>query len=216
MDLSLRIKSIVVGTRLEGPAKRIRQWSALLRPNLELADILLEEVRLPCILEKLIAKDSNVLDIGCHIGSFMSLTIKIAPNGKHIAIEASPEKAASLKQKFPGVRIECIAVSDTNGKAIFQEDLNNPGYSKLVANGGEKTGRVREYEVQTATLDALSLPQIDLVKLDIEGAEIAAFRGGQTFFRKYRPHIIFECGPLSNPGLDRQALYDHPYKYAWL
>uniref|UniRef100_Q07SN2 Methyltransferase FkbM family n=1 Tax=Rhodopseudomonas palustris (strain BisA53) TaxID=316055 RepID=Q07SN2_RHOP5 len=208
MNLSLRLKSLVIGTPLESPAMRFRQWSSSFRPNLELAEIILEEIRLPAILEKLTTKNSNILDIGCHIGSFLSLAVKVAPGGRHIAIEASPEKAELLIRKFQNVRIECTAISDVSATALFQENLDNPGYSKL-ATDGETTGRIREYEVKTKTLDSLSLQHIHLVKIDIEGSELAAIRGGAIFFRTCRPPIIFECGTTYTPGLDRNALYDH-------
>lgn len=204
----LRFKAALVGSALEEPSKSVRQWLRRLRPNLELAEILLEEERLPAILEQLLSKTSNVLDIGCHIGSFLSMATRLSPDGHHVAVEASPLKANLLRKKFPSVTIEQVAISDSDGVALFHDDLDNPGFSRL-GGGISARGRVLEYEVRTSTLDSLSLGRFDLVKLDIEGAELAALRSGTDFFRRSRPYLIFECGAAANEDLDRAALYDH-------
>jgi FkbM family methyltransferase len=176
----LRFKAALIGSPFEELAKKARRWASLARPNLEMAEVPLEEERLPIILGRLLNNTSNVLDVSCHIGSFLSLATKIAPQGQHAAVEASPQKANMLRSKFPKVPIEQVAISDSNGTALFQEDLDNPGFSRL-GETASAAGRVKKYEVRTATIDSLSLEHFDLVKLDIEGAELAALRGGATF-----------------------------------
>ncbi len=37
--------------------------------------------------------------------------------------------------------------------------------------------------------------RFDLVKVDVEGAELLVLRGGAEFFRRDRPFLLFECGP---------------------
>jgi FkbM family methyltransferase len=207
MRASLRFKSMIVGSPLESAAKRFRWILATAWPNLELAEILLEERRLPLVLSQLLSRTSNVLDVGCHIGSFLSLVRQIAPDGHHVAIEASPVKARLLSQKFRDVRIEQIAISDSSGMAMFEDNVAHPGFSRLQGDHPSDRG-VKVYEVSTSTLDSLNLGSFDLVKLDIEGAELSALRGGAKFFKTQRPAIIFECGAAANVGLDRSALYD--------
>ena len=123
MNAVLLLKSFLINSPLEGVAKRARHVSGRLRPNLEMAEVILEEERLPEVLKRLLAPTSNVLDVGCHIGSFLSLASKVAPNGRHVAIEASPSKAALLRRRFPSVRIEQLAVSDRVGTSTFEENL---------------------------------------------------------------------------------------------
>jgi FkbM family methyltransferase len=204
----LHFKSMIVGSPLDGAARRLRQFLGTVRPNLELAEVLLEERRLPSVLSRLLSRTSNVLDVGCHIGSFLSLVQQIASDGRHVAIEASPLKARMLRRKFTGVEVKQIAISDRSGSATFEDNLDRPGFSRL--QGEHPSGRgVKVYEVETATLDSLDLGSFDLVKLDIEGAELAALRGGTEFFKAQRSAIIFECGAATNVGLDRSALFEH-------
>ncbi len=208
MKVSLLLKSMIVGSPLESAARRFRQYLATTWPNLELAEVLLEERQLPLVLSRVLSRTSNVLDVGCHIGSFLSLVRQIAPDGRHVAVEASPVKARMLSQKFSDVQIKQIAISDRCGTAMFEDNLVHPGFSRL--QGDHPSERcVKVYELTTATLDSLDLGSFDLVKLDIEGAELAALRGGNEFFKAHRPAIIFECGAAANAGLDRSALFDH-------
>jgi FkbM family methyltransferase len=211
MSATLRLKSALVASPLEGAAKSL-QWAAGLRfrsSHPELAELFLEEKRLPEVLRRLFTESSNVLDIGCHLGSFLSLARRVAPAGHHIAIEASPTKAAWLARKFPDVQVKQVAISDHTGTATFEENIRKPGFSRL-QDSHPSTDPVNRYEVTVTTLDALDIQhRVDFVKIDIEGAELAAFRGGAAFIAANRPKILFECGADANAGLDRRALFDH-------
>jgi len=210
MNKTLELKSRLVASPLEGVAKNI-QWVLASRhrsAHPELAEVFYEERHLPKVLGRLLNKRSNVLDVGCHIGSFLSLAMKFAPGGNHAAIEASPTKAGWLARKFPNVRVKQVAVSDRLGAAVFEENLAKPGFSRLQGDN-PSTDPVNRYEVKITTLDALDLGPFDLVKIDIEGAELAALTGGRNFIMRCRPNIIFECGADANAGLDRNLLFDY-------
>ena len=161
----------------------------------------MEHQRLPVILQKLLKEDSSGVDIGAHIGSFLSLLVKLAPKGDHLAIEPSLEKSELLRRKFPRSQILQIAISDRDERGIFGEDLARPGFSKL---GVSLRNDVILYEVEKRRLDSLPIGKIDIIKMDIEGAELSAFKGGTETIRKYKPPIIFECGAECQ---DRALLY---------
>jgi FkbM family methyltransferase len=208
--IPLSWKSWVIGSRLEPAAKTIQRAMGFRHRSAhpELAELFLEERRVSEILSRLLTRSSNVLDVGCHIGSFMSQAIHHAPDGHHIAIEASPSKAAWLRRRLPSIRIEQAAISDSVGVAVFEEDIRRPGFSRL-QRSHPSTDPVNRYEVNVTTLDELDLPPIDFMKIDIEGAELAALRGGSGFIDSYQPKIMFECGADTNIDLDRRALFEH-------
>lgn len=169
----------------------------------------MEDDRLSLVLGRLLNPRSNVIDVGCHIGSFLNLAMTMCPSGKHIAIEASPTKAGWLRRKFPKARIEQVAISDHAGTAMFEENLRRPGFSRL-QNGHDSGDPVSRYEVSLSTLDGLEIKtRVDLIKIDIEGSELAALKGSTQLIEANRPSIIFECGADANAGLDRRALFDY-------
>jgi hypothetical protein len=52
---------------------------------------------------------------------------------------------------------------------------------------------------------------VDLIKIDVEGAELPALRGGAQLLARFRPDIVFECAEdsgLEAFGYTRADLHD--------
>lgn len=198
------MKSRIVGSPVEPAIRWLRRFISERACNPGLAEVVLEDRRLPTVLSRLLKPSSNIVDVGGHLGSFLSLARQFAPNGRHTIIEASKTKASWLKDRFPECRVECIGVSDKIGTSLFHEDPVNPGFSRLTNAAGPD-----RIEINTTTLDSLDLGCVHLLKLDIEGAELPALRGASELMRVSAPAVIFECGADSNGNFDRRALFDH-------
>lgn len=210
----LFIKSRLVGTLFDEPAKQIRWYSQALQRQRhpELWELYLEDYRLALVLQRLLRPESCGVDVGCHIGSFLTQLIKYAPQGRHIAFEASAIKSRWLKARFPRVEVVPKAVADVTGSAVFEEDTIRAGYSHLRRLDSRVQSHTVAYEVQTCRLDdfLLARDRCDFIKLDIEGGELAALRGAAGAIDKWRPAIIFECGSeysLDREGLSRRDIY---------
>jgi FkbM family methyltransferase len=152
------------------------------------------------ILQRILKKHSNCIDIGCHEGEILDLIIKGAPLGKKIGFEPIPELFNFLLQKYkndPQVTIYPTALYDSKGSVAFHHVLNAPAYSGI---------RKRKYDgmhvdinritVETDLLDHLipeDLP-VDLMKIDVEGAEFNVMKGAVKTIKRCKPVIIFEFG----------------------
>lgn len=214
LPMSLAIKSFLVATPVEPLANQLRWWLGYRQRvrHPELWEIYLEEERINKILEKLLKRDSVAVDVGAHIGSFISKLRRYAPDGKHMAFEPSQTKSRWLESKFPDVRVFAMAVGENSGKAVFNEDLAKPGYSRLAGPENEETDDPK-YEVTVCCLDSTigDLDRLDLLKLDIEGGELGALKGATDLIGKLRPAIIFECGSeysFADSGESRRKLFD--------
>lgn len=211
----LYFKAKIVGTPFEIPAQKLR-WFLGARERLkhpELWELYLEERRLPLVLQRVLSRDSCGIDVGCHIGSFLSLLKRSAPDGRHVAFEPSATKAKLLKRHFPTTEIHTLAISDVNGRAFFQENYSQPGYSQLQGEKKSMAAGVISYEVEVRRLDDMLIgkDRIDLIKLDIEGTELAALRGACRVIKQFRPVLIFECGSeygMAEKTSSRRELYD--------
>ena len=55
-----------------------------------------------------------------------------------------------------------------------------------------------DFTVRSITLDSLvgQLPRVDLVKIDVEGAESLVVAGMSEFVAHYRPTVVFEWAPI--------------------
>ena len=213
-SIELLLKSRLVGTPAERFGKRLR-WllgagHRLRHP--ELWELYLEELRLPLILRKLLTDSSCGVDVGSHLGSFLSLLTTIAPNGRHIAFEPIISKSNSIKKRFPQAEVFSFAVGREAGSARFEEDLAQSGYSGLQQRP-RSSAQISAYDVKTCTLDDIlsDKGRIDLIKLDVEGGELAALEGARRIIQAWHPSLIFECGSeyfLHANKLDRRHLYD--------
>jgi FkbM family methyltransferase len=214
VPLSLFLKSRVVGTPLEMPAKRVKWWLGARQRwrHPELWEVYLEDLRMPAVLQRLLTPDSCGADVGAHIGSFLSLLRRFAPNGEHFAFEPSRTKSAWLKRKFGDVQIFSAAVGEKAGRALFEENPVRPGFSRLVGATPDRS-QLPTYEVEVCRLDDVlrDIRRLDLLKLDIEGNEFSALRGAVTIIKKLRPAILFECGTegdFERMNLDRKEMFD--------
>lgn len=137
---------------------------------------------------------TGFLDVGAHVGSVLAL----AARGRDVrlfAVEAMPDKAKALRRRFPEAQIFECAAGDQDGEATFFVDEAQSGYSSL--DGENRTGAaVREIVVPLRRIDDLVGGQsIDVMKIDVEGAELGVLRGSEAMVAACRPTIIFESGP---------------------
>ena len=132
-----------------------------------------------------------------HIGSMIAGVLHNSRPRKIIAIEAMPSKAAQLRRRFPQVTVVETALGEMTGQTKFYVNLKQTGFSSLVpANTNQHGQAVSEIEVKIARLDdIIEDNDVDVVKIDVEGAEVGVIRGGHQILQTCRPIMLFESGP---------------------
>jgi FkbM family methyltransferase len=164
------------------------------------------------VMRRTLRADSGCVDIGAHKGKLLQHMVALAPDGIHHAFEALPHLANWLKERFPGVCVHQLAVSDRSGQSEFQYVENAPAYSGLRRRIYDRPDpRITTIQVETKTLDDV-IPvgeAVALVKLDIEGGEYHALRGAMNTIQRWRPVIVFEAGRKSTGqyGVTPDELY---------
>lgn len=151
------------------------------------------------IIKKVARNDSTCIDVGCHHGDILDIMIRYAPSGTFFAFEPLPQLYDMLTAKYSAnvrVTVYNIALSNTTGESSFNYVITNPGYSGL-----KKRRYDRPHEedttitVSTGLLDELCCTSgFDLLKIDVEGAELQVLQGGRKSIKTYKPFIIFEHG----------------------
>ena len=144
-------------------------------------------------------------DIGANIGFFSLLAARIVgEEGRVVAFEADPEVAVRLREHVARNAFSWITVEE---KAVWSEprivffartDLaTSPdrGLGHVVAAGAGDT-----IQVSAVSLDDFTktLPAPDLLKCDVEGAEVDVFRGARQLLKEKRPGIICEMHSEEN------------------
>jgi FkbM family methyltransferase len=144
-------------------------------------------------------------DIGANCGVFTTAcSAMMGSTGFVLAVEPDTVMAACLHRnaalatamsRAPITVLEC-AVSRSVGTAVFNVANRGRATSFLASAGGRSdTGGVRvSRRVVTVSLDWLTqeFPLPNLVKIDIEGAELACIEGAASVLSRARPIILIE------------------------
>jgi len=146
---------------------------------------------------------TRFVDVGAHIGSIVAEVLRNS-SATVIAIEAMPDKVAALRRKFPGLTVHSCAVGESEGDVSFFVVPAASGYSSLIRSHNSV-----EITVPLRRLDDLVTEPVDLIKIDVEGAELGVLRGAERLIAKSRPIIMFESGP-------GEAMYSWAAIWDWL
>jgi len=144
-----------------------------------------------------------VIDIGAHVGYYTLLAAKlVGPTGKVYAFEPAPGNHDTLLKNialnnYSNITATKMAISDQKGNATIYLSGLDTGRHSLYQHGLPEQGNA---SVETTTLDyfleSQGWPQIDLIKIDVEGAEIAVLDGmSQLLLRSPKLNLIIEFNP---------------------
>jgi len=155
------------------------------------------------------------VDIGANIGKY---TIKIAKQlgneGQAISIEPEPSNFQILKKNIElnnlkNVHALNLACSSKEGFIDFYINKSGTGAHSLIKKTKNKIS-VKSSKLDNVLL-TLNLPKADLIKIDVEGAEIEVLKGAKKTLKKH-PKLIIEIEDSSNLKNVRNFLERFGYK----
>ena len=158
-------------------------------------------------LQKL--KDENnfiptrILDVGAWNGFWTNNVKKIWPDAHYTCIEAGPKHEKKLKDITSDYHIAVLGDSNREVKMYLRE-IDKGNRKKITYTKGSSIFSVfKDYEVrQMQTLDELvgQDAKYELIKQDVQGAEIMIMNGCQSIFKKAK-YVIQEV------NLERDELF---------
>ncbi|MCB9876423.1 MAG: FkbM family methyltransferase [Planctomycetes bacterium] len=162
------------------------------------------EKRQSALVRRLLAPGHTFCDVGANIGyySLMAAAL-VGPRGQVLAFEPDPGHAELLRRSaarngFDNVGIQRMALSDRGGRGeLFRNPANSGNQSLLAANNSSCGESVT---VAIDTLDGFlerhppSRP-IDLLKVDVEGAEGLVLRGARRALANPSVKVLMEFWP---------------------
>lgn len=155
----------------------------------------------------------TVIDIGANLGYFTMLGAELVGHSGHVvAVEPNPELAqmihdsALINGMGPRVRVCDFAISspgDTTQHQLFVEKGNRNGRFLEPHEDVEhhKTlGTV--WPVKLGSLDPDDFERVDLIKIDVEGAEMWVLENLAPLIQLFRPNVVCEI------NFNRHYTYD--------
>jgi FkbM family methyltransferase len=136
-----------------------------------------------------------IVDVGAHIGTdTLCFCRSVGPTGRVISIESHPRitkllELNVLENAFSNVKIVNCAVSDVSGSVTV--DFHDISVGATVFQG--------DVSVPCDSLDNLlaDVPEIDFLKMNIEGYERFAIRGGRNVLHRTR-YVAIACHDFLN------------------
>jgi FkbM family methyltransferase len=146
-----------------------------------------------------VAPGDIVLDIGSHLGTFTQFALKKGAR-KVVGFEPEPVNNSCFKRTFAReIRSGTVALVEaaawhSSDTLRFQRNAPATGRVKNQGWSNEWDSSAEEFEVQAVTIDdqveTLGLNQVDLIKMDIEGAERHALAGATETLKNSGPKMI--------------------------
>lgn len=173
----LRGRKWVVGSGIHGASlglyepDKLRHFVAILKPGMTVYDV--------------------GAHVGAHVGIYTLLTaLAVGESGQVVSFEPLPRNVSYLRRhltlnEITNVEVVPMAVGDATGPVRFAEGQIE--YTSHVDAAGTNN-------VSQTTLDAYAFADghrwPDVMKIDVEGAELAALRGAKRVLREARPLVF--------------------------
>lgn len=141
----------------------------------------------PFVLQQqLVPRPSVIYDVGANIGQTTGTYRRTYPSAEIHSFEANPEAAEQISPDEQ-THVHGIAVSDHSGEiTLYVGDLLQEASVSAIP------GATRAISVRCERLDALGLEPPQILKMDIEGHELAALRGAESILSMHRPLVYLE------------------------
>jgi FkbM family methyltransferase len=157
------------------------------------------------VCERLLRPDSVFIDVGANQGEFTLFAAKRVPRGRVVACEPMPQLYEQLRGNL--ALNKCANVTALNcgcGDVAGERELytsrvdalnqsHNEGLASIFASARRDTAVAR---ISVRTLDdiaaELNLERVDLIKVDVEGAEFQVVRGAAQLIERHKPALVLE------------------------
>ncbi|MGD9713064.1 MAG: FkbM family methyltransferase [Thermomicrobiales bacterium] len=165
------------------------------------------------VIRSCLSEDATAIDVGANVGLHsVTMAERVGSGGKVIAIEANTAIAQALLKTVrlnalgPRVTVLVGAASDRVGTAKFYQLPHSPESSLFPLSGSSVV------EVESIRIDDL-IPEgatVDLVKIDVEGAEALVYQGmSRVLAQNPGLNLIMEWSSphFERTGIDPGAFY---------
>jgi FkbM family methyltransferase len=171
---------------------------------------------------KILQPGMTFFDVGANVGLYSLAAAKKVVHGKVFSFEPCQWTYQRLLRNvelngLQNVSVIRTALGEFSGQAVLQ--INAPGKDGLNTLGGprhpdsEITG---QESVPISTLDGFlaqeNVSRVDVMKVDVEGAELSLFRGAKNLLEQpASPLILYESDAMLTSGFAY-----HPVETMWL
>jgi FkbM family methyltransferase len=144
---------------------------------------------------KLCKQFRTAVDVGAHVGLWSYYLERqfdhveafepVSAHRECFLMNLADSERASADGAIPGFTLHACALGDHEGSISISTETGSSGNSFISGDG----------DIPLKRLDDFNLQDVDYIKLDAEGGELPALRGGEETIKRCRPCIIVEQKP---------------------
>lgn len=169
------------------------------------------------ILNRLLEPGMVFVDVGANAGAFSLAAAKLVGNsGCVLAFEPGPNCFQLLcdsveRNKLGNLHVFDVALTNQIGEAVL---FMHYGKENSLGLGAGDSDDITSYMVKTTTLAAVcrqqNIDRIDVMKMDVEGAQQLVMEGGMELIERCRPILLIKnnIGACRRLGLDPETAFD--------
>lgn len=149
-------------------------------------------------LANLARPGDNVLDIGANVGeTTLRFSRRVGPAGKVYCFEPNPPVRAKLERnialnRFTNIEVMPLGVGDAEATLkLSSPSPHNRGGNRILENPVGDFVEVRVVPLDTLVAEK-GIERVDVVKIDVEGFELRALKGGKKTLERWKPILFIE------------------------
>jgi len=159
------------------------------------------------LIERIVRPGMVCIDGGANIGSLtLHLASLVGQSGQVFAFEPMPHLASRLRKNIArssaasSISVQQCALSRAVGACTLNAAPDtHPNQGMASLRNRNNAHLVSKIDVETTTLDKFvdsrALERLDLIKLDVQGAEPWVIEGGIRTLKRFSPDVITEISP---------------------
>ncbi len=150
-------------------------------------------------MHRFLKGDMVALDVGANLGEYTLFMAKRLGDGKVFSFEPMTKMVELLEKNialngFKNVQVCPFGLADRNYVAqVHEVDDPHEGLGTFYL-GERKSKQATNVELRTldSVFGSLNVNRIDFIKMDIEGSELHALKGGSKTMARFRPYVLIE------------------------
>jgi FkbM family methyltransferase len=172
-----------------------------------------------------LGEGGTFLDVGANVGFYSVIALdRVGDSGNVYSFEMDPRPLRCLRRTiaefgYSNIHVTEAAVADIDGSLSFEPKAEH-GHNRIERSGGSGR-RVASVKLDT-WVPAHNLARVDVLKVDVEGAEMLVLEGARETIAKFRPLMLCEAeaGTSATFGYSPADLVSHieamGYTTTWL
>lgn len=184
----------------------------------------LHEKAVTLLMAHHLKQSSCFVDVGTNLGWFTCLASKLIPHGRVYGFEMDDKNFALVQRNLAlnhceNAQVQHAAVSDAAGMVTYVREDDSPS-SVLRMSQDASANESDTVSIHSVCLDEFFADEParpDLMKIDVEGAEMKVLHGMKGLLERDAPTLFVEIHPADLPGFGSSSaevlsfLADHGY-----